>query len=499
MKDNLRAKILKSINTLATQNAALSVNDILTKKRLNEFNVVTDCLAYDYSKQRISKETLNELLKIPEEINLKESILDISNGVFLNPTEDRKVSHMLHRDLSNSKNTPVLKEIYSQREKLCNFIKGIKEISESHIDTIISISIGGSRLGPELLSEVYGKLNSKIKVYYCSSYDFIEMDEVMSTCNPARTIIVISSKTFKTPEVIKNANKAKNWLESLMGKNSWDQIFGISSNKEAMAEFGIKDTNQFEILDSVGGRYSIWSSISLPAIIDMGWDGFEEFLNGAHEADEHFRNTPWGKNIPVLMALFSVWNTNGLGINNLGIFTYDFKIRSLTKYLSQMGMESNGKAFGSDNNKSLFYTSPLIWGGYGPEAQHSVFQWLLQGTDYSSCDFIGVNDDEDGVSNSYQMLLAQITALSIGEENIEFQHKSVIGDNPISLLKLKNLSPRCLGFLIACYEHKVFVESQIYGINPFDQWGVELGKRLTVKSQEEETYMKSFFNKIFSS
>ena len=499
MKDNQNNRILGSIKASANINSGLKIKELLDEKRLREFHVKTDYLSYDYSKQRITKEILDELLEIPETINLRKSILDISKGEFLNTTENKNVSHMLHRDLSNSQNTRELKEISDQRNKLSNFIETIQGASESYIDTIISISIGGSRLGPELLSEVYGNPYSKIKVYYCSSYDFIELENVMSTQNPARTLVVISSKSFNTPEVMENANKAKDWLESLVGDHCWDQIIGISSNKEAMTEFGIEDANQFEILDSVGGRYSIWSSISLPAIIDMGWDGFEEFLNGAHEADEHFRNTPWGKNIPVLMALFSVWNTNGLGINNLGIFTYDFKIRSLTKYLSQMGMESNGKAFGSDNNKSLFYTSPLIWGGYGPEAQHSVFQWLLQGTDYSSCDFIGVNDDEDGVSNSYQMLLAQITALSIGEENIEFQHKSVIGDNPISLLKLKNLSPRCLGFLIACYEHKVFVESQIYGINPFDQWGVELGKRLTVKSQEEETYMKSFFNKIFSS
>jgi glucose-6-phosphate isomerase len=286
-------------------------------------------------------------------------------------------------------------------------------------------------------------------------------------------------------------------LKDLVGEHCWDQIFGVSSNKEGMAEFGIKDTNQFEILDSVGGRYSIWSSISLPAIVGMGWKGFEEFLEGAYEADKHFRNSPWNNNIPVLMALLSVWNTNGLGINNLGIFTYHFKIRSLTKYLSQMGMESNGKTFSPDNNKSLFFTCPLVWGGYGPEAQHSTFQWLLQGTDFSSCDFIGVNEEEDGASNSYNMLLAQVIALSLGEEDLELQYKSVKGNNPVSLLKLKDLNPRSLGFLIACYEHKVFVESQIYGINSFDQWGVQLGKKLTARSQEKETYMINFFDQKF--
>ena len=338
-------------------------------------------MSYDYSKQRITKEVLDELLKIPEKINLKQSILDISKGEFLNPTEDRKVSHMLYRDLNNSKNSHELKEISNQRKKLSNFIKTIQEAPESYIDTIISISIGGSRLGPELLSEVYGTPYSRIKVYYCSSYDFMELENVMSTRNPARTLVVISSKSFNTPEVMENANKAKDWLESLVGEHCWDQIFGISSNKEAMTEFGIKDTNQFELLDSVGGRYSIWSSISLPSIVDMGWKGYEEFLEGAYEADKHFVNNPWDQNIPVLMALLSVWNLNGLSINNLGIFSYDFKIRSLTKYLAQMGMESNGKTHNADDNKTEFHTCPLIWGGYGPDAQHSVFQWLLQGTE----------------------------------------------------------------------------------------------------------------------
>ncbi len=498
MKDNQSKRILESIKILTNKYSGLKIKDLLDEERLSNFHVKTDYLSYDYSKQRITKEVLDELLKIPEKINLKQSILDISKGEFLNPTEDRNVSHMLYRDLNNSKNSHELKEISNQREKLSNFIKTIQEAPESYIDTIISISIGGSRLGPELLSEVYGNPYSKIKVCYCSSYDFIELENVMSTRNPARTLVVISSKSFNTPEVMENANKAKDWLKSVVGDHFWDQIIGISSNKEAMTEFGIQDANQFEILDSVGGRYSIWSSISLPAIVDMGWKGFEEFLEGAYEADKHFKNNPWDQNIPVLMALFSVWNLNGLKVNNLGIFSYDFKIRSLTRYLAQMGMESNGKTHTSDNNKTNFYTCPLIWGGYGPEAQHSLFQWLLQGTDYSACDFIGVKE-EKGISDSYQMLLAQIIALSIGNNNVELNYKSVEGNNPTSLLQLNDLNPKSLGYLLATYEHKVFVESRIYDINPFDQWGVQLGKQLTIRSNEEKDFMSKYFHKEFLS
>jgi glucose-6-phosphate isomerase len=264
-----------------------------------------------------------------------------------------------------------------------------------------------------------------------------------------------------------------------------------------MTEFGIEDANQFEILDSVGGRYSIWSSISLPAIVGMGMKGFEEFLHGAYAADKHFLNSEWSSNIPVLMALLSCWNMNGLGINNLGIFTYDYKIKSLVKYLSQMGMESNGKSYNNENNKSIYKTCPLMWGGYGPEAQHSIFQWLLQGTYLSACDFIGISDDLS--SDSYKMMLAQITALSLGQDNLDSKYKSVEGNNPISLLKLKNLNPRSLGFLIASYEHKVFVESQIYGINAFDQWGVQLGKTLMDESSYEDNFIKEYFNESFFS
>ena len=497
LKGTTRNEILESIKLLANKHDSIHIKDLVNKERLSNFQINTDQLSYDYSKQRLTQEVLDELLLIPEKIDLRRAIFNISEGGLLNTTEDRHVSHMLHRGTNNSKETAEFKEISKQTDMVREFIKDIQKIPESYINAIISISIGGSRLGPELLSEVYGNPSSKIKVYYCSSYDLIELKEVLSVCNPARTIIVISSKSFSTPEVIENANKAKNWLENLVGESCWDQIFGISSNKKGMTEFGIKDTNQFAILDSVGGRYSMWSSISLPAIIDMGWKNFEEFKEGAFEADNHFMKSAWSENIPVLMALISCWNMNGLGINNLGIFTYDYKIRSLVKYLSQMGMESNGKSFSNENNKSLFKTCPLMWGGYGPEAQHSVFQWLLQGTDYSACDFIGIKGDADASSSSYEMLLTQVAALSLGEENLGFKYMSVEGNNPISLLKLKNLNPRSLGFLIASYEHKVFVESQIYGINAFDQWGVELGKKLYKKYDSDPTLMESFFSKLF--
>ena len=499
MKDDLRGEILKSVKLLASKNSDIKIKDIINTERLTEFSITTDLLSYDFSKQRITKDILDELLTIPDKINLKKSISDISSGQFLNTTEDRKVSHMLTRDLCVAKGAGEQNQILSQRIKLEKFVKRISEESIFEVNTIISIGIGGSRLGPEFLSEVFNDPNSKIKIFYCSSFDLIELNKIISISDPSKTLVVISSKSFTTPEVIENANAVKEWLKVSEGDGWRNNLFGVSSNKEGMNKFGIKENNQFDLLDSIGGRYSIWSSVSFPAIFDMSWQGFEQFLEGAQEADKHFIEKPWSENIPVLMALISFWNLNGLNINNLGIFTYNYRIRSLTKYISQMMMESNGKQTSLDGLKTDFLTCPLVWGGFGPDAQHSNFQWLMQGRDYSACDFIGINTKSDLESKSHRMMLAQIVAMSIGDNKSNFNHKSVEGNNPVSLLYLQDLSPYSLGYLLAIYEHKVFTESRIYNINAFDQWGVQLGKKLTSNSHEGSTYMNSYFKEDFLS
>ena len=497
MKGDHREEILKSIKLLASQNSDIKIKDIINSERLKEFSITTDLLSYDFSKQRVTKNILDSLLTIPDKINLKQSILDISSGEFLNVTEDRKVSHMLTRDFSGSKKTGQHNKILEQRAKLKNFIKKTGDGSVSEVNTIISIGIGGSRLGPEFLSEVFNDSNSKIKIFYCSSFDLIELNKIISISDPSKTLVVIASKSFNTLEVLENANVVKGWLKGSQGDCWQNNVLGVSSNKDGMKKFGIREENQFNLLDSIGGRYSIWSSISLPAIFDMSWQGFEQFLQGAQEADKHFKESPWNENIPVIMALISFWNLNGLGINNLGIFTYDFRIRSLTKYISQMMMESNGKQVSIDGFKTDFLTCPLVWGGYGPYAQHSNFQWLMQGSDYSTCDFIGVKKKDDLESKSHRMMLAQIVAMSVGDNKSNFNHKSVEGNNPVSLLYLQDLSPYSLGYLLAIYEHKVFTESRIYNINAFDQWGVQLGKKLASKSHEKSAYMNNYFKEEF--
>ena len=487
----MSTSILKSINNLGKRNINLHLRDILNKKRLEDSLVAIEQLSFDYSKQRITSESLQELLEIPDLINLKKSIELLSEGEFINHTEDKSVSHMLYRRKTLIDNDDFI-GISLQKNKLKDFILRLTENITPKLDTIICLGIGGSRLGSQLLTEAFGQKGSSINIYYCSSYDLVELEEAMASADPLTSLVIVASKSFNTPEVIDNLNKANEWLGVPLNQAKQDKIFAISSNTQAMEDVGISKSNQFTILDTLGGRNSIWSSMSLPAIFNMGWNSFEEFLEGANLADNHFLTTPWHRNIPVLMALFSAWNLNGLKINNLGIFTYDYRIRSLTNYLAQMGMESNGKTYNHKSVKTEFNSSPLIWGGYGPESQHSVFQWLLQGKGFSACDFIAI-DPEEGHLKSYEMMLSQIVALSMGKE-VEQKYKTVFGNNPISLIQLPNMNPKNLGFMLAIYEHKIFVESQIYGVDPYDQWGVEFTKNLSLNSRQDRNFMSKYFS-----
>lgn len=491
MMDKKRQNILKSLKDIRNSNSDLSIKNNSSDPDNNKRIISTDLLTYDFSKQRVNSEILDYLLTIPDQLDLKGSIESLSLGKFINPSENKSVSHMLYRNIKDPQRNKLIK---AEEKKARTFINQFS-VKKSHIKDIISIGIGGSRTGPELLSEFFYEGLNKINLHFCSSYDLLELKTTLKKCRADQTLVFVSSKSFKTIEIIENMNYVNSWLKDSLGVNHKDHLYGISSNSSAMKEFGIKEENQFLILDSLGGRFSIWSPISLPAFINSGEEKYREFLKGAREADENFLKSTWDKNIPVLMSLLSFWNTNGLSINNLGIFTYNYKLRSLTKYLAQLGMESNGKTFNFNNKKSLFYTSPLIWGGYGPEAQHSVFQWLMQGTESSACDFIGVNTNNKELKTSQEMLLAQVISLTLGENSKDEKYKSIEGNNPTSILQLNNLSIRSIGFLIALYEHKVFADSIIFGIDAFDQWGVQLGKDLMRKSRERDGFLDKYFHK----
>ena len=489
--NEIRKDIYSKLLTLSKDIKDIHISELHNHNELAEKTVKHDLLDFDYSKQRISNNILDYLFQIPDQINLRDSLKALFDGTLKNPSEDRLVSHTLYRDKTPAENFQL---IITEREKIHNFLKQ-KNIN-SKFKNLVCLSIGGSRLGPELLSE-FQSLDGPLKTYFCSSYDLLELTDVLKNCEQHETLVFVSSKSFETSEILKNLDFLKSWFEKNPDIVIQDHLYGISANSHAMSSCGIKKSNQFLLLDSLGGRFSIWSSISLPAFINSDFSSYLEFLEGAYLADQHTNSTPWESNIPVIMALLSIWNTNALNINNHGIFTYNFRLRSLTDYIAQMSMESNGKSINFALEKSPFSTSPLIWGGYGIESQHSTFQWLMQGKTETSCDFIGVNDGKKETIDSYEMLLSQVLAMSHGKEDKQNPYKSVKGNNPCSILKLTSLDLKSLGFLLAIYEHKVFIEALILGIDPFDQWGVQLGKRFALETKSNKEFLKDYFSEIF--
>ncbi len=486
--NDLRKDIYSKLLQLGEGIKKVSISKLNKKNGFKENNIKNDLLTFDFSKHRINDEVLDYLLQIPDLINLKESLNLLFKGEINNPSEDRSVSHTLYR---NRAPVDSFELIVSERKKIESFLSQIR--SDHSFKNLICICIGGSRLGPELLYE-FQSLDGPIKVHFCSSYDLQELKDTLRHCRQEETLVVASSKSFETSEVIKNLNFVKSWFAQNPDLIMENHLYGISANSSSMTSHGIKETNKFLLQDSLGGRFSIWSSISLPAFVNTNYDSYLEFLEGACLADEYTHREQWSSNISVMMALLSVWNTNALNINNHGIFTYNFKLRSLTKYLAQLSMESNGKSVNFDSYVSPFLTSPLVWGGYGIENQHSTFQWLMQGKTETTCDFIGINDGHNDNIDSHEMLLSQVLAMTYGLEDKTNPFKSVRGNNPCSIIQLDSLDIKSLGFLLALYEHKIFIEALILGINPFDQWGVQLGKKLASNVKSNQDFLKDYFS-----
>ena len=485
---DLRKQISKKLVKLGKKHANLKIEDLPLKQKSIDDVISTQYLNFDFSKQRIDRKAFDWLLTVPEELKLRDDFIKLLEGSFENPSERRKVSHTLYRLPEEKKG---YEQIFSERTKINSFFEKVQ--SKKNIKNLICIGIGGSRLGPELLNQFQATKES-LNIFFCSSYDLLELKDALERCNQGETIFLASSKSFATSEILKNLNFVKDWFKKTAEIDYFDQLFGVSSNAEAMDAFGIKKENQFIILESLGGRYSLWSSMSLPAFINSDFEAYQSFLEGGYAADKYVMESEWKDNISMIMALLSVWNTSALGINNHGIFTYDYRIRSFTSYVAQLSMESNGKSINSNSMLSPLSTSPLIWGGYGVDCQHSTFQWMMQGKTHTSCDFIGVNNSNEKLKDSYQMMLSQVLAMTLGENNEIEPYKSVRGNNPCSVIQLHSLDLKTLGFLIALYEHKVFFEGLIIGINSFDQWGVQLGKKLALSANENSEFLSNYFS-----
>ena len=375
------------------------------------------------------------------------------------------------------------------------------------IQDVVNIGVGGSDLGPLMvnhaLSDYKVKTTKPLKVHFVSTMDGSQLSELLHQLRPETTLFIISSKSFGTIDTLSNAQTVRQWLEKALGSQKsvvQHHFVGVSTKPEKMTQWGIAPENQFLLWDWVGGRYSLWSCIGLPIALQIGVDGFKQLLAGAYAIDQHFQNTAFEQNIPVLMGLLGVWNNNFLNIQTHAVLPYDGRLKYFASYLQQLEMESNGKSIQRDNEKVELNTCPIVWGEVGPNAQHAFYQLLHQGTHSVSCDFIApvhrYNANQFTYAESAGSLveqhhlalsncLAQSRLLAFGNQALNADelsqlpaYKQYEGNQPSSTLLIQELSPYSLGMLIALYEHKVFVQSVIWNINPFDQWGVEKGKEI---------------------
>ncbi len=490
--------------------------------RFNKFSLKFNDILLDYSKNRIYEDTLQLLISLAHESGLRDSIDKMFGGARINNTENRAVLHIALRNRSASHVTvegeDVMLKIRPVLDKMKGFCEKIrsgewKGYTGKAITDVVNIGIGGSDLGPYMVTEAlkpYSKQGPK--VHFVSNVDGTHIVEALSSLNPETTLFIIASKTFTTQETLTNAETAKDWfLKTAHDKNQVAKHFvALSTNADAVAAFGIDTNNMFEFWDWVGGRYSLWSAIGLSIAVNIGYDNFDELLTGAYEMDEHFRTAPFEKNIPVILGVLGVWYNNFFDTDTHAILPYDQYMHRFPAYFQQGDMESNGKGVTKNGEVINDYsTGPIIWGEPGTNGQHAFYQLIHQGTKLIPCDFLAPAVSQNPVGDHHAKLLAnffaQTEALMKGktsdEARAELQkeglhgeelenllpHKVFPGNRPTNSIMFKKLTPKVLGSLIAMYEHKIFTQGVIWNINSFDQWGVELGKQLAKKILGELT------------
>jgi glucose-6-phosphate isomerase len=476
-------------------------------QRFSRYSLGLDDILFDYSKNIVNDKTLALLRQLAEESKVKEAIEAMFTGEKINQTEDRSVLHTALRNLSG---TPVYsdgKDVMPDVLRVLAQIKAFsarihsgewKGYSGKKIKYIVNIGIGGSDLGPVMVTEALRPYwVAGIQAYFVSNVDGTQIVETLKKVTPEETLFLIASKTFTTQETMTNAHTARDWfLQSAKDDSQVAKHFvALSTNEKEVVKFGIDKANMFEFWDWVGGRYSLWSAIGLSIALTTGYDHFESLLAGAHKTDQHFRTTPFEKNIPVTMALIGLWYTNFFGSQTEAILPYDQYMHRFAAYFQQGNMESNGKSVDRNGHPVGWATGPVVWGEPGTNGQHAFYQLIHQGSILIPCDFIAPAISHNPVGDHHVKLLsnffAQTQALMNGKTKDELEaekvpaalipYKSFSGNRPTNSFLLKEITPFSLGELIALYEHKIFVQGVIWNIFTFDQWGVELGKQLAGK------------------
>ncbi|HDK8783860.1 TPA: glucose-6-phosphate isomerase [Escherichia coli] len=492
----------------------VTIADLFAKDgdRFSKFSATFgDQMLVDYSKNRITEETLAKLQDLAKECDLAGAIKSMFSGEKINRTENRAV---LHVALRNRSNTPILvdgkdvmPEVNAVLEKMKTFSEAIisgewKGYTGKAITDVVNIGIGGSDLGPYMVTEALRPYKNHLNMHFVSNVDGTHIAEVLKKVNPETTLFLVASKTFTTQETMTNAHSARDWFLEAAGdeKHVAKHFAALSTNAKAVGEFGIDTANMFEFWDWVGGRYSLWSAIGLSIVLSIGFDNFVELLSGAHAMDKHFSTTPAEKNLPVLLALIGIWYNNFFGAETEAILPYDQYMHRFAAYFQQGNMESNGKYVDRNGNVVDYQTGPIIWGEPGTNGQHAFYQLIHQGTKMVPCDFIAPAITHNPLSDHHQKLLsnffAQTEALAFGKsrEVVEQEYrdqgkdpatldyvvpfKVFEGNRPTNSILLREITPFSLGALIALYEHKIFTQGVILNIFTFDQWGVELGKQL---------------------
>ena len=480
-------------------------------QRVEALSLSFEGLHYDFSKQRVTPQTMDLLVALAKEAKLDEATARMFSGERINVSESRSVLHTALRRANGPfprSDFDVMPEVIKTRARMADFAERLRAgkclgHQGMPIRDVVNIGIGGSDLGPKMMGEALRSISDPLLgVHYISNLDGAQLAPLLQTLDPRTTLFIVVSKTFTTQETMLNANTARAWLRANLGADlvPENHFAAVSSKPERAVEFGVAADRVFPIWDWVGGRYSLWSAVGLALVISIGAKAFDEMLCGAERMDEHFRQAPYAQNLPVIMALLGIWNTNFLGAETISILPYNESLKYFPSFLQQLEMESNGKSVGATGGALGSVTAPILWGELGNNGQHAFFQLLHQGGRLVPCDFIAAVRSDFPLPDHQEALLsncfAQSAALAFGRNRDEVResmekegksaseieellpHRLFAGNQPSSTLLLSSLNPAMLGALVALYEHKVFVQGVIWGINSFDQWGVELGKAM---------------------